>query len=322
VRAVGLNRYGGPEVLEVVELPDPLPGPGQVRVRVHAATVNPTDTLMREGAQAALIGDRPPPWIPGMEVAGVVDAVGEGAGWSVGDPVFGITSPVIPTGGAYAERVVLSGESVARIPRGLSFAEAATLPMNGLTVRLALDLLALRPGQVLGVTGAAGAVGRYAVEMGQVDGLTVVASCAAGDAADVRALGAQAVVGRSDGWVEQMVAAAGGPVDGLLDAALIGAPAVAAVRDGGAVAEVRATDAAEAAEPRGITVYRVGVRSYLTHGRALAELARLVEDGRLSTRVAAVVPPERTAAAHIRLAEGGLRGRQVVDFGTAEVVPG
>ena len=274
---------------------------------------------MREGAQAALIGDRPPPWVPGMELAGVVDAVGEGTDWSVGDAVFGITSPVIPTGGAYAERVVLSGESVARIPRGLSFAAAATLPMNGLTVRLALDLMGLRPGQVLGVTGAAGAVGRYAVEMGVVDGLTVVASCAPADADELLGLGGRACVPRDAGWVLAMREAAGGGVDGLLDAAVLGTPALAAVRDGGALAAVRRV---EYADERGVTVYHVGVRAYLTKGRALAEIARLVEEGRLTPRVAAVVAPADVGAAHERLARGGLRGRQVVDFGGAESVPG
>src|ERR1700704_589102 len=100
MRAVGLTRYGGPEVLGVYDVLDPTPGVGQVRVRVHAATVNPTDTGMREGAQAGLIGDRPPPWVPGMELAGVIDAVGPGTDWSVGAPVFGITSPVVVGGGA------------------------------------------------------------------------------------------------------------------------------------------------------------------------------------------------------------------------------
>jgi NADPH:quinone reductase-like Zn-dependent oxidoreductase len=318
VRVVGVVAYGGPEALAVHELPDPVPGPGEVRVRVHAATVNPTDTMMRAGHQAALIGDRPPPWVPGMEIAGVVDAVGSGVAWSVGDPVFGITSPAIPTGGGYAERVVLSGESVARVPRGLSYADAATLPMNGLTVRQALDLLALRPGQVLGVTGAAGAVGRYAVELGKVDGLRVIASAAPADAADLLALGADACVLRGEGWVEAMTEAAGGPVDGLVDAALVGVEALGAVRDGGGLAAVRAPGYGG---ERGITVYQVGVRGYLTHGRALAELSRLAGERRLTTKVAAVVPLEDAGAAHARLAQGGLRGRQVLAFGDATAVP-
>ena len=164
MRAVTFSRLGGPEVLEVSQLPEPQPGPGEVRIRVAAATVNPTDISFRSGrqlsvAQLAEMGVQPP-YIPGMELAGVVDAVGEGTSWRPGDRVMAIVNPRRPGGGAQAELVVVPAASVARVPDGTSLEDAATLPMNGLTVRLALDKLALKPGQTLGVTGAAGAVGR------------------------------------------------------------------------------------------------------------------------------------------------------------------
>ena len=179
MRAVTFSQLGGPEVLQVSDLPEPHPGPGEVRIRVAAATVNPTDISFRSGrqlstAQLAEMGVRPP-YIPGMELAGVVDAVGASTNWRAGDRVMAIVNPRRPGGGAQAEFVVVPAASVARVPEGTSLEAAATLPMNGLTVRLALDRLALKPGQTLGVTGAAGAVGGYAVELGVSDGLRVIA---------------------------------------------------------------------------------------------------------------------------------------------------
>src|SRR5262245_11041285 len=180
MKAVTFSRFGGPEVLEVSVLSEPRPGPGEVRIRIAAATVNPTDISFRIGrqhtiAQLAEMGVHPP-FIPGMELAGVVDAVGKGTSWRPGDRVMAIVNPRRPGGGAQAELVVVPAASVARVPQGTSLEAAATLPMNGLTVRLAFDQLALTRGQTLGVTGAAGAVGAYAVELGVNDGLRVIAA--------------------------------------------------------------------------------------------------------------------------------------------------
>src|SRR5262249_31159911 len=149
MRAVTFSRLGGPEVLEVSELPALQPGPGELRIRVKAATVNPTDISCRSGrqlttAQLAEMGVHPP-YIPGMELAGVVDAVGEGTSWRAGDRVMAIVNPRRPGGGAQAELVVVPSASVARVPEGTSLEAAATLPMNGLTVRLALHRLAPPP---------------------------------------------------------------------------------------------------------------------------------------------------------------------------------
>src|SRR5262245_40887511 len=202
MKAVTFSRLGGPEVLEVSNLPEPQPGPGEVRIRVAAATVNPTDISFRSGrqlstAQLAEMGVQPP-FIPGMELAGVVDAVGDGVSWRAGDHVMAIVNPRRPGGGAQAELVVVPAASVARGPAGASLEAAATLPMNGLTVRLALDKLGLGPGQTLGVTGAAGAVGGYAVQLGVSDGLRVIAVASPQDETLVKRFGASAVVPRGD----------------------------------------------------------------------------------------------------------------------------
>lgn len=163
MRAVGVTEFGGPEALRVIELPGPQAGPGEMGIRVRAAAVSPTDTLIRSGARARQLQDIPPPYVPGTDVAGVLDQIGEGLATDLraGERVMAI---VVPSGsrGAYSEFVVVPAGSVARAPAGATHAEAATLPMNGLTARLALDVLDLAPGQTLAVSGAAGAVGGYA----------------------------------------------------------------------------------------------------------------------------------------------------------------
>ena len=198
MRAVAFRRYGGPEVLEVLELPEPEPVPGQVRIRVAAATVNPADTLFRAGGLARGI-EGPPPWVAGLELAGTVESVADGSGYRPGDRVAAMTR-FLPHGrGAQSELVVLDAESsLARVPEGLDLVEAATVPMTGLTVRLLLDTLALPRGATLAVTGAAGAVGGFAVELGAAEGLRVIAISSEADEALARELGADAFVARGD----------------------------------------------------------------------------------------------------------------------------
>ena len=202
MRAIGVTEYGGPEMLHEVDVPAETLGAGEVRVRVSKATVNPTDAGVRAGLRSG--GDRPEGIadVPGMEVAGEVVEVGAGVeALAVGDRVMGI---VVPSGthGAYRDEVVLPAASVVPTPSGVSDAEAATVPMNGLTARLALDLLHLEPGQVLAVTGAAGALGGYVVQLAKADGLTVVADAAEKDEELVRSLGADVVVERGPGVAE------------------------------------------------------------------------------------------------------------------------
>src|SRR6202167_1201840 len=176
MRAVGLFTHGGPDVLTAVELPEVHAGPGQVRIRVHAATVNPTDVGVRNGTRAEQQKADPPPYVPGMDVAGIVDEIGSDVPnrLKVGDAVIAI---VVPKGshGAYREQIVLDARSVVRAPAGKSHVEAATLPMNGLTARQSLDLLKLSPGQVVAVTGAAGAYGGYVIPLAQDGGVAVIA---------------------------------------------------------------------------------------------------------------------------------------------------
>jgi NADPH:quinone reductase len=313
MRAVGVSEFGGPEKLQVVELPEPHAGPGEIRLRVHAAAVNPTDTTLRSGMRAEVLSRRPPPYIPGMDAAGVVDEIGEGASTdlAVGDRAMAILIPFEPRGGAYAEHVVVPAESVVRAPAGTSHAQAATLPMNGLTARLALDRLALRPGQTIAVTGAAGAVGGYTIQLAKVDGLRVLADAAPADEALVRELGADVVVARGEDVAERFREAAPGGVDGLVDAALIGGPVLAAVRDNGVLAAVRPF---QGVAERGIAIHLVLVGDHARNRGKLDRLRKLAEDGALTLRVARTVPPEQAPEAHRALEAGGVRGRLVIEL--------
>ena len=272
--------------------------------------MNPSDTLFRSGGLAAVVTGQPP-YVAGLELAGVVDAAGAESRWQPGDRVAAMTR-FIPTGrGAHAELVVVHDESAAAIPDALGPVEAATLPMNGLTVRLALDTLALTPGDWLAVSGAAGAVGGYVTQMAVADGLRVVAVASAADEELVRGLGAEAFVPRGPDAAAEIRNLVAAGVDGLVDAANVGGPLLPAVRDAGRVVALRAFDGAPA---RGITVELISVRSYLREAGKLAAVLALAGSGALSPRVAATYRPSQAAEAHRRLEAGGVRGRLVLAF--------
>jgi len=311
--AVGFRDYGGPDVLEVVEVPLLEPRPGEVRVDVRASTANPTDTLTRSGAARIRLQDAEPPFVVGMDIAGVVEALGEGVDqWKVGDEVAGITVPgKLPGKGGYAQRVVLPADSLMRIPRGSTFAQASTLPMNGLTAVRALDLLDLAPGATLAVTGGAGAFGGYTIALAKARGLRVIADGAHSDEELLRRLGADIVVERGPGIAQRIVAAADGQVDGVADGALIGGELLDALVDGAPFAVVRDV----AIEPeRGITVHRVSVVDYAKRADLLDQLRAFAEDGTIELRVAETFAPTEAPEIHHRLAAGGVRGRLVIDW--------
>jgi NADPH:quinone reductase-like Zn-dependent oxidoreductase len=313
MRAAGVTEFGPPEALRVVELPDPEPGPGELRIRVHAAAVNPTDTVLRSGGRAERLRDVAPPHVPGMDAAGVLEAIGEGAvtDLAVGERVMAV---VLPLGqrGAYAESVVVPADSVVRSPAGATDAEAATLPMNGLTACHALDELALAPGQTLAVTGAAGAVGGYVVQLGRAKGLRVVADAAPADEELVRALGADIVLPRGHDFAASVRHAEPEGADGLVDGALLGPLAVGALRDGGGMVTLRGYDGAGSAR-RGITFFPVYVRNYARERAKLDALRSHAESGVLTLRVARTVPLEGAPEAHRLLEAGGVRGRLVLE---------
>ena len=311
-RAVGFTEFGGPEVLRTVWMPVPSPGPGEVRVRVAAAAVNPTDLAFRAGGHRSMPAGMQPPYVPGMDLAGTVDlADPDVTGFAPGDRVMAAVTPFRPGGGAQAQYVIVAADGLVVVPETIGLTAAATLPMNALTVRAALDELALRPGQTLAITGAAGAVGGYAIQLGRLEGLRVIADASPADKDLVSSLGADVVVPRGPDLAARIREAYPAGVDALLDAALMGPPVLPAVRDGGQLMAVRPF---AGQTERDITLSLVLVFHHLHEAGTLARLASLAADGTLSLRVADVLPAARAADAHRRFEAGGVRGRLVLTF--------
>jgi NADPH:quinone reductase-like Zn-dependent oxidoreductase len=313
MHAAAFDSFGPPEVLRWTELPMPTAGRGEVVVRVAAATVNPTDILMRSGQQAASMATLQPPFIPGMEFAGHLHQLGDGVSHlQPGQPVMGIVNPRRPQGGgACAQYVCVPAASVVPLAVGTNLVEAATIPMNGLTAWLSLELLALPHGATLLVTGGAGALGGYVIQLAKDQGLRVVADSKEDDRKLLQGLGAHAIVPRGEGMPTAVRELHPGGLDGLVDAALIGDAANNVVRDGGVVVLVRSSQAAHDTRVRHVVV---SVGQHVTRTDALARLATLLEQGRLTPRVALRLPAQQADQAHRRLAQGGLRGRIVLEF--------
>jgi NADPH:quinone reductase-like Zn-dependent oxidoreductase len=296
-----VTAFGGPEVLRLAERPDPAPAPGEVVVRIRAANVNPTDVGTRSGQARARMPDLQPPFVPGWDLAGEVTAVGsEAVGFAPGDRVVGM----IPFGriggrvGAYAQAAAVDPGWLAALSTDIDDATAATLPLNALTARQALDLIAAPPGATLLVTGASGAVGGFATQLAVREGLRVLAQASDDDEDWVASLGATEVLPRSTDL------ATIGPVDAVLDAVPLGPGSTAALCDGGIAVFTRPPHPPE--PPRDLRFETVLVQSNAEQLRALtADL----EAGRLRTRIAEVLPLAQAARAHELNEAGGLRGK-------------
>lgn len=313
MHAIGFDTYGAPQVLHPVNLPDPTPGAGEVLVRVAAAGVAPVDAMARSGLLAALYERQQPPFVPGMEIAGTVEVLGIGVSdgeLSAGTPVAAFVDFKGAHGG-YSELLALPAESVVRAPAGLSMPEAATTVLNPLTARNALDALDLPAGAMLLVTGAAGAVGGYLVQLAAHAGLRVVAQASAGNEKLVRDLGAAWFVPRDADLAQAVKAQLPDGVDAVVDTANIGVAVADAVRDGGQYAALRpSTDETG----RGIAVKGLNVRQRATDHAAIAALRDLFDQGVLTARLGEVVPARDAARAHELLETGGLRGRIALDL--------
>ncbi|GAA3207123.1 NADP-dependent oxidoreductase [Microbacterium terregens] len=317
MRAIGFEEFGGPEVLHEIDYPDPEPRSDEVRIRVEAATVNSGDTYMRKG-QVGSLGHRPP-WVPGMEAAGVVERVGPVAAqrFAVGDPVTAFVIPTDPRGGAYGELAVTSASRVIEVPRGATVAEAATLPMNGITAQLLLDAMDLRPRSIVAVIGAAGAVGGYVVQLAHTSGHTVIADAGESDQELLAGLGADFLVPRGAGVLDAIRLVADGDVDGVALAAAPWLNAASIVHSGGVVATaVGIAESAQlsSARRRGVRIVPVRVDLEPDPAAILERLRDLTQAGALRLRVAAELPARDASEAHRRLEAGGLRGRQVLRF--------
>ena len=308
VRAVGIVRPGGPDVLEVVEREVREPGEGEVRIRVAYAAVNPSDTATR-----ARGGAGEPPWVPGWDAAGVVESVGSAVdGVAVGDEVMAVVWPGRPQGGAQQELVVNLAASVVPVPDGVSLEAAATLPMNGLTALAALDLLGLAAGRTLVVTGGAGHLASFAIPLAKERGLRVIADAKPDDEELVLSFGADVVGARGGAFVDAVRAEVADGADGVLDTALLNRDAFPLLREGGVLVPVRGWSHGDS--ERGIDIRPVLVRNAVERTDWLHELRGLAARGRLPLRPLDAYPPERAAEAHRAMDAGGLRGRVLIAF--------
>jgi NADPH:quinone reductase-like Zn-dependent oxidoreductase len=304
VKAARFSRFGGPEVLEIVDLPDPHPGPGQVRIAVRAAGVNPSDWKKREGLM-----DPELPQTMGYEAAGVVDELGEGvADVAVGDRVFGLSAE----GAAQAELAVLS--FYAPIPPSLDFAGAAALPAAIETATRALDQLGVGAGtgsgRTLLINGASGSVGSAAVQLAVVRGARVIGTASPANHDYLRSLGAEPVA-YGEGLAGRVRALAPDGVDAALDVAGSGVLPELIELAGGPEHVVTIADFGGAQE-HGVRFSR-GDAGRAVH--ALAEIGELIESGRFSLPVAQTFPLAEIAQAHRAGEDGHVRGKLVLLIG-------
>lgn len=300
MKAIQYTRFGGPEVLEVGELPDPHPGPGQVRIAVRAVGVNPIDWKMRAGMMG---GDLPQ--TTGREAAGVVDELGEGVeDVAAGDRVFGFV-----TGAGAAEFAVLA--DYAPIPASLDFAGAAALPVAVETATRTLDLLGVGQDTILLVNGAAGAVGSSAVQLARRRGARVIGTASPGNHDYLRSLGAEPTT-YGDRMTDQVRELAPGGVDAALDAAGGGALPALVELAGGPDRVVTIADYAGAQETGAQFSGGMGTQRAI---HALRDIDPLIEAGRFLLPVAQTFPLEKIAEAHVLSQEGHVRGKLVLLVG-------
>lgn len=306
MQAMALTRYGGPEVLEATDLPEPKVGPDFVLVRTRAVGVNPVDHKIREGALDGFLPSHFP-LVPGFDVAGVVERVGPAVtGFAPGDEVIGYNRQDHLQGGTYAELTSVPERAVAARPTSVGWAEAGALPLVGLTAYQAIvERLELRKGETLLVHAASGGVGTMAVQIAALLGAQVVGTAGEGNQDRVRDLGATAVP-YGDGLVERVRALHPDGVDAVLD--LVGGQALddspALLRDPGRICSI--------VDPQ--RVLDIGGSYHFCRPDAgqLATLAGWVDEGGLRVDVGRTLPLTDAAEAQRLLEQGAVTGKIVL----------
>jgi NADPH:quinone reductase-like Zn-dependent oxidoreductase len=297
MKAVIFDKYGDPDVLHVGEVAEPHAGPGEVRIAVRASSVNPIDWKLRSGALAEVMPVDLPK-IVGYDGSGVVDEAGDGADAAVGDEVFGFG-----VGNATAaEYAVL--DDFARKPAGLSFEEAAGYPVAAESSVRALELLGVQSGQTVLINGAAGGVGTAAVQIARARGARVIGTASERNHEFLRELGAEPTT-YGEGLVERVRALGG--ADLAFDTA--GAGAIPELVEITGSPDNVITIADYSAPQHGV---RVTGGQDGRYAQALAEAARLWEDGRFSLPVERAYPFAEAAEAHRASASGHVRGKLVL----------
>ena len=297
-RTAVVRTPGGPDTIEIIDVPVAEPGPGEVRVAIAAAPVNPADLAVADGFFHTIgLINQPEHTGLGWDFAGTILAAGPGADLAAGTRVAGMVSGFDRDFGTYAEQIIVPAADLAVVPDGLDLAAASTVPLNALTAAQIADLLGDAPAgrNRLLVTGAAGAVGGYVASLAQDRGWQVTGLARARDEQFVRGLGADFTTDAGPGW------------DAVADGAGMREQALALVRDGGTFVGVQPS--AKPAAKRGISVTAVMVQP---DGPRLGSLLARTAAGELPARVHSVVPLDQVADAHRTVAKGGVRGRIVL----------
>ncbi|MGN6527930.1 MAG: NADP-dependent oxidoreductase [Burkholderiaceae bacterium] len=304
MQAVRIDRFGGPEVMQLVDLPVPRPGDGELLVRIGAASLNPVDWKIREGRYPVVKEDRLP-YMLGRDYAGVVVGCGAGADFSEGDAVHGLLDPAH---GSFAEYVVVRGDEVAARPASLDAVAAAALPLAGLTAWQGLFTHGrLAAGQRVLVHAGSGGVGHLAVQFAKARGAEVVATASGPHVEFVRSRGADLVIDYRKQRFEEVA----GEVDLVYD--LLGgetqARSWAVLRRGGALVSTLQEPSQDEADRRGVRALRYTAQP----SRAdLREIAALVDAGRVRPHVSAVSPLRDARSALQAVEEGHTLGKAVL----------
>lgn len=313
MKAIVMDEFGGPEKLRLEEVPDPTPEEDEVLIRVVCAGVNPVDWKIREGMLAGRLPHEFP-LIPGWDAAGVVEGFGRAAyGVRHGRRVYAYCRKPVVRWGCYAEYVTMRADAVAPIPEGLSFAEAATVPLAALTAWQSLcEPRALKEGDTALIHAGAGGVGGYAIQFAKVLGARVIATASAANHAYVRSLGADVAIDYGAGPFEDAVrAAAPEGVDFVYDT--VGGDtqrrSYGVLRKGGTlVGIVSPPDESEAAR-HGVSARYVFVSP---DGAQLREIGELIEGGKVKPSAPEELPLERAAEAQERNKARHVRGKLVL----------
>ncbi|GFG64885.1 NADPH:quinone reductase [Mycobacterium kubicae] len=309
MKAVLFHRYGGSEVLQYEDVPRPTPGPGQVLLKVAATSFNPVDAGIRGG----YLTDVFPitfPHIPGIDVAGTIAEFGDGVqGWNVGDPVVALLP--MESDGAAAEYVLAPAEVLAAAPRSVSLADAAALPVAGLTAWQALfEVAGVTAGQTILINGASGAVGGYAVQLAKQAGAVVTATSKPRDADRLRGYGADRLIGYLD-YGHSPIVVDGAPFDVVLNLVSTSPQQtdalISVIADGGF--HVGTMTSGPEDPGRQVRTQRVFVRS---DAEQLAGLVSRVDAGQLRIGVADRRPLVQAAAVHAVADAGRLPGKTIL----------
>ena len=308
MKAVRLHGYGGPEMLRYEDCPRPEPVAGEVLVRVHAAGVNPVDWKIRAGYARGFL-DYSLPIVIGWDLSGVVESVGAGVSeWKPADEVY--SRPDILRAGAYAEYIVVRASEIALKPKSLDHAHAAAIPLAALTAWQALEAGGLSANQKVLIHAAAGGVGIFAVQFAKLKGARVAGTASGRNQEFLKELGVDQPINYETTRFEDVV----NDADMVLDAMAgeIRTRSWKTLKKGGILISILGPASEEVARAHRVRQAGVMVQA---NGAQLAEIARLVDAGKLKVYLDAVLPLNEVAKAHEMNATGHTRGKIVLQVG-------